>query len=78
LANNEHTVRIDDNGLPPAKLLEAGCDGLDSLVVDSRIPFVRLDPSDGPHLDLHGALLPAAKSLGALHLKEECGRRRTK
>jgi hypothetical protein len=48
---------IDNDRLPPPVFLQASDDRLHSIVIDPRIPLIRLDPLDGPHLDLHGALL---------------------
>ena len=58
VADDDDTFGIDDDGLAPAELFQAGRNGIDSSVVDPRIAEVRFDPLDRPKFDKHGGRAP--------------------
>ena len=53
MANDDDTVRIDDDRLAETEFVDALDDRIDRIVIDSRIFLVRLDPIKRPHFDLH-------------------------
>ena len=57
MADDDDAVGIDDDWLAETEFVDGLNDRIDSVVVDARVVFVRLDPIKRPHFDLHGRVL---------------------
>src|SRR5262249_49754925 len=66
VADDDHPLLINDNGLAETELADGGGHGVDGLVIPARVLLVRLDGADGAHLDLHesASSLPDSKPAG--------------
>jgi hypothetical protein len=53
MADDDDTIAIDNDRLPPAERLNRVNDCIDCIIVYARIIFVRLDSIKRPHFDVH-------------------------
>ena len=64
VADDDHAVFIDDDGLAESKLTDRSCDDIDSLIIQTWIVFIRMQLRELPLFDLHGTTFPEDKGNG--------------